>query len=99
MSKPAKKTRIEMPTVEEDRKITAQAKADPQAQPLTPAQLKTMAPLRSVRGRPRLENKKLLLSVRYSPEVIAYFKSTGEGWQARMDTVLRQYVQEHSAQA
>ncbi|WP_232209727.1 BrnA antitoxin family protein [Chlorobium ferrooxidans] len=28
----------------------------------------------------RSENKKLLVSVRYSPEVIAYFKSTGEGW-------------------
>lgn len=99
MSKAAKKPQIEMPSVEEDRKITAQAKADPQAQPLTPAQLKAMVPLRSVRGRPRSENKKLLLSVRYSPEVIAYFKSTGEGWQSRMDTVLRQYVQEHSGQA
>jgi uncharacterized protein (DUF4415 family) len=99
MSKAAKKRQIEMPSVEEDRKITAQAIADPQAQPLTPAQLKSMVPLRSVRGRPRLENKKLLLSVRYSPEVIAYFKSTGEGWQSRMDGVLRQYVEEHSGQA
>ena len=25
-------------------------------------------------------------------EVIDYFKSTGEGWQSRMDGVLRQYV-------
>jgi uncharacterized protein (DUF4415 family) len=24
--------------------------------------------------------------------VITYFKSTGDGWQARMDRVLRQYV-------
>ncbi len=98
MSKAAKKTRIEMPSVEENRKITAQAKADPQAQPLTRAQLKAMVPLRSVRGRPRSENPKLLLSVRYSPEVIAYFKSTGEGWQSRMDSVIRQYVQKHSGQ-
>ncbi|MCZ7627391.1 MAG: BrnA antitoxin family protein [Candidatus Methylomirabilis sp.] len=26
------------------------------------------------------------------PEVVAYFRSTGEGWQARMDRVLRQYA-------
>jgi uncharacterized protein (DUF4415 family) len=32
------------------------------------------------------------VSVRYSQEVLAYFKSTGEGWQARMDGVLKEYV-------
>jgi hypothetical protein len=31
-------------------------------------------------------------AVHYSPEVITYFKSTGDGWQARMDGVLREYV-------
>jgi uncharacterized protein (DUF4415 family) len=55
-----------------------------------------MVPLRSLRGRPRSENKKVLLSVRYSPEVVAYFKSTGEGWQARMDSVLKEYVARQS---
>jgi len=98
MSKTSKKIPIELPTVTEDRKINAAAKADPDAQPLSASQLKSMVPLRSVRGRPKSENKKLLLSVRYSPEVIAYFKSTGEGWQARMDGVLKQYVQRHSRQ-
>jgi uncharacterized protein (DUF4415 family) len=96
MSKALKKISIEIPSVAEDRKITAAAMSDPDAQPLTPAQLKAMVPLRSVRGRPKSDNKKLLVSVRYSPEVVAYFKSTGEGWQARMDGVLRQYVQDHS---
>lgn len=81
-----------MPTVEEDRAITAAAKSDPDAQPLTSAQLQAMVPLRTLRGRPKSENKKLLVSVRYSPEVIEYFKSTGEGWQSRMDGVLRKYV-------
>ena len=51
-----------------------------------------MAPLKSVRGRRNSENKKLLVSVRYSPEVVAYFKSTGKDWQSRMDGVLQQYV-------
>jgi uncharacterized protein (DUF4415 family) len=55
-----------------------------------------MVPMRSLRGRPKSESRKLLLSVRYSPEVVAYFKSTGEGWQTRIDDVLREYVARHS---
>jgi uncharacterized protein (DUF4415 family) len=86
-----------MPTVEEDKAITAAARSDPDAQPLTPKQLKSMVPLRTLRGRPKSDNKKLLVSVRYSPEVVAYFKSTGEGWQSRMDEALREYVEQHRA--
>ncbi|GMV46616.1 MAG: hypothetical protein AMXMBFR66_20140 [Pseudomonadota bacterium] len=86
-----------MPSVEEDKAITAAARSDPDAQPLTPAQLQAMMPMRALRGRPKAENKKQLVSVRYSPEVLAYFKSTGEGWQARMDSVLREYVHTKAA--
>jgi uncharacterized protein (DUF4415 family) len=86
-----------MPAVEEDKAITAAARSDPDAQPLTPKQLKSMVPLRTLRGRPKSDNKKLLVSVRYSPEVVAYFKSTGEGWQSRMDEALREYVEQHRA--
>jgi uncharacterized protein (DUF4415 family) len=96
MSKISKHPTIRMPTAEEDKAITAAARRDPDAQPLTPKQLKAMVPIRALRGRPKSENKKLLVSVRYSPEVVAYFKSTGEGWQSRMDGVLRKYVTRHS---
>ena len=99
MSKVSKRPAVRMPTVAEDKAITAAAKSDPDAQPLTPRQLNAMVPLRSLRGRPKSENKKLLVSVRYSPEVVAYFKSTGEGWQSRMDGVLRKYVTRHSRSA
>lgn len=99
MSRISKRPTVRMPTVEEDRSITAAAKSDPDAQPLTPKQLKTMVPLKALRGRPKSENKKLLVSVRYSPEVVAYFKSTGEGWQSLMDSVLRKYVARHSRSA
>ncbi len=85
-----------MPTVEGDKAITAAARSDPDAQPLTPKQLKAMVPLRSLRGRPKSESTKRLVSVRYSPEVVTYFKSTGEGWQTLMDRVLREYVAKHS---
>ena len=92
MSKISKRPTILMPTAEEEKAITAAARSDPDAQPLTPTQLKAMVPIRALRGRPKSENKKLLVSVRYSPEVVEFFKSTGEGWQSRMDGVLRQYV-------
>ena len=92
MSKTTPKRIIRMPSVEENRRIVAAAKADPDALPLTKAQLRAMVPLKSVRGRPKSENKKLLVSVRYSPEVVEYFRSTGEGWQSRMDGVLQEYV-------
>lgn len=96
MSKISKRPAVRMPTAQEDKAITAAARKDQDAQPLTPKQLKTMVPLRALRGRPKSENKKLLVSVRYSPEVISYFKSTGEGWQSLMDSVLRKYVARHS---
>lgn len=85
-----------IPSLKENARILAAAKADPDAQPLTKKQLAAMVPLKSVRGRPKSENKKLLVSVRYSPEVIAYFRSTGEGWQGRMDGVLSEYVSKHA---
>jgi uncharacterized protein (DUF4415 family) len=96
MSKISKRPSVLMPTPEEDRAINAAARNDPDAQPLMSRQLKAMVPLRSLRGRRKSENKKLLVSVRYSPEVVAYFKSTGEGWQSRMDGVLREYVERQS---
>ena len=96
MSKIPKRTSIVMPTREEDAAITRAAKADPDAQPLTPEQLKAMVPMRALRGRPKSTKTKRLVSIRYSPEVLAYFKSTGEGWQSRIDKVLREYVIEHS---
>ena len=96
MSKVSNRTAIVMPTAEEEKRIVAAAKSDPDAQPLTSKQLKEMVPLRTVLGRPKSERSKVLLSVRYSPEVIAFFKSTGEGWQSRMDGVLREYVAKNS---
>jgi uncharacterized protein (DUF4415 family) len=92
MSKTSSKRSLVMPSEKENTRIVAAAKADPDARPLTKQQLRSMVPLKSLRGRPPLENKKLLVSVRYSPEVLAYFRSTGQGWQARMDGVLKEYV-------
>lgn len=99
MSKASKRPSVVIPTSQEDKAITTEAKADPDAQPLTPRQLKSMIPMRALRGRPKSGNAKQLVSVRYSREVLEYFRATGEGWQSRMDSVLRQYVTRHSRRA
>jgi uncharacterized protein (DUF4415 family) len=96
MSKISKEIPIVMPSVAEDQAITVAAKSDPDAQPLTPTQLKAMVPLKTLRGRPKSETTKQLVSVRYSREVVEYFKATGDGWQSRMNDVLLKYVAQHT---
>jgi uncharacterized protein (DUF4415 family) len=44
---------------------------------------------------PGRKAKKILLSVRYSSEVVEHFRSTGEGWQTRMDKALKEWVAAH----
>ena len=39
---------------------------------------------------------KQLVSVRYSPEVLEFFRASGAGWQSRMDEVLKLWVTKHS---
>ena len=46
-------------------------------------------------GRPVSNNPKIATTVRLSPEVVAYFKAGGKGWQTRLDSVLREYVANH----
>ena len=46
---------------------------------------------------PLKQPTKVPVTVRYSPEVVAYFKATGEGWQTRMNDALRAYVERHRA--
>ncbi|MFN4868264.1 MAG: BrnA antitoxin family protein [Cyanobium sp.] len=58
--------------------------------------MNAMVPMSMGRGRPKLANKKQLVSIRYSPEVIDFFKASGAGWKARMDSVLKDYVEAHS---
>lgn len=92
MSTKSNQRSILVPSLQENKAITAAAKSDPDAQPLTARQLDAMVSMRALRGRPRSVTAKQLVSVRYSPEAVAYFKSTVAGWQARMDGVLRRYV-------
>lgn len=48
------------------------------------------------RGRPlSLLPTKKSATIRYSPDVIDAFKSTGRGWQTRMDIALRDWLKHH----
>ncbi len=48
---------------------------------------------------PQVAPTKQLVSVRYSTEVIEFFKAGGAGWQTRMDDALRQWVAKHGKPA
>lgn len=86
----------------EDRRITAAAKSDPDNLPLDDAMLSRMRPVAKASpelvnmargpGRPRLENPKLAIKLRLSPDVLDYFRATGKGWQTRIDETLRKAV-------
>ena len=39
--------------------------------------------------------KKIVTTIRLSPDVLEKFKATGDGWQTRIDTSLRQFISEH----
>ena len=81
---------VVLPTAAEDAVITAAALADPDAQPLTDADLASMRP---VRGRPVLANKKMMLSLRVDPQVLTALRATGDGWQTRAAAVLKEAVE------
>jgi uncharacterized protein (DUF4415 family) len=50
--------------------------------------------IRARRGRPPLgETAKVRQSLRLSKAVLDHFRSTGPGWQARIDAVLRRHVE------
>ena len=96
MSKRMSKASIRVLTPEEDQEIINAANSNPDAKPLTEEQMSQMVSLKALRGRPWLANKKQPVSIRYSPEVLNYFRSSGAGWQSRMDAVLREYVESRS---
>lgn len=61
------------------------------AQPFSEVFPDLSASIRKGRG-PNKSPTKKLVSLRLSQEVIAHFKSTGPGWQSRIDATLRKAV-------
>jgi uncharacterized protein (DUF4415 family) len=66
----------------------------PDALPMTDDQLRQLRPVR-LHGRPVGSGSKVQTTIRFDEEVVDEFKSTGDGWQTRMNDALRQWIQEH----
>ena len=79
---------IELPTRQENEAINAGIAADPDTFELTD---EWFAKARRV-GRPVSETPKIKRSIRFSAEVISYFRATGKGWQTRMDHALKEWI-------
>lgn len=45
--------------------------------------------------RPQKAPLKEQVAIRFSPDVLAYFRATGKGWQTRMDAALREWIRDH----
>lgn len=78
-----------IPSVAEDKAITAAARRDSDAKPLTDAQWKAVAPTVR-RGRPPKDSPKESVKLRIAPDVMAVLRATGAGWQTRVNTILRE---------
>ena len=88
-------------TEEEDSALITAAESDPDNPPLTDEQLRRMRPaheispqlvarqLRRERGRPKSTVTKQQVTLRIDRDVLDKFRSTGVGWQRRINEALR----------
>ena len=83
------------PTPAEDAAITAAAQADPDAVPFTDAEWAQAKPLVR-RGRPLGSGTKAQVTLRLDVEVLERFKASGDGWQTRINDVLKSWVRTHA---
>lgn len=79
------------------RELTAKdmRRMKPAAEVLSPELLKILPKKKVGERGPQKSPIKISVTVRYSPEVIKYFKGTGKGWQKRMDAALKQWIKKH----
>ncbi|MCP4699140.1 MAG: BrnA antitoxin family protein [Gammaproteobacteria bacterium] len=70
---------------------------DPDSRILSDTQIKQMRPAAEVL--PELikahQRDKVPTMLNLSPEVLAYFKVQGQGWQTRIDEILKQHIAQH----
>jgi uncharacterized protein (DUF4415 family) len=83
--------KVRLPSDKEEAAIAAGIAADPDTYEPTDEELAQLRPV----GRPKAQETKERVTIRLSPEVTAFFRATGKGWQTRMDEVLKEYVQSH----
>ena len=92
---PKVKTGTILPTPAEDAAITAAARADPDAVPVTDAEWAQVKPMVR-RGRPLGSGTKTQVTLRLDVEVVEKFRASGDGWQTRINEALKSWVQTHA---
>jgi uncharacterized protein (DUF4415 family) len=105
------KRKIVMPTDAEDAEINRGIAADPDARELSAEEMRRMRPIRETlaervgataadallkrRGRPHADVTKEAISLRCDRDLVEAFRSTGDGWQTRINEALREYATSH----
>ena len=79
--------------------------AEDEVRELTAADMKHFRPAKEVlpgsllaklkRRGPQKTPTKERITIRLSPEVVRRFRATGEGWQARVDAALKEWLKSH----
>lgn len=81
------------PLIGPDGEVRELTKADiARMRPATEVVPEIVEAWRRSRGRPRKAATKQQITLRLSPEVLAFFRKQGRGWQTRVDEVLSRYV-------
>ena len=75
------------------------AQAKPASEVLPPAVFAVLNAVKRPRGRPKAADTKVFTTIRLDADLLDAFKSTGKGWQTRVNAALRQYVAEHPIQS
>jgi len=101
---------VQLPTPEEDKAIKAGIAADPDSRELdaewfarakpasaafSPETYAALVAMKRPRGRPKAEKTKAFTAIRLDADLLDAFKSTGKGWQTRVNAALRQFITEH----
>ena len=85
-----KYTQADLDAVSDSPELTEQeldrARPFADAFPVLAAKLESVQRLR---GRPKVDAPKVSTTLRLDPDVITYFRSTGPGWQSRINEALR----------
>lgn len=76
---------------------TAPAWVDPDDAPdlSTPEWAAKLATTPVRRGRPRAAMRKVSTTIRLDADILAAFREVGEGWQTRINSALREWLEQH----
>lgn len=85
---------IIIPTSKEDAAITKAAMSDPDALPFTDEEWEMVQP--SLRQKKSLsENHKVFTTLRLDSDILNAFKNSGKGWQIRINSALKDWLNTH----